>query len=131
VRWSILKLTFDLLPTTMTFSIEQLGEIDNTVTPWCLGKVPPHLKHQIDHDYEIVGQAVTIFEVRPAWRGKPGEITRRPFAKFRFIKTSELWHIYWMRQTGKWNAYQPASVACSLDDALKIVDKDVYGCFFG
>jgi hypothetical protein len=115
----------------MAFSNDELGMLDNTVGTWCLGKVPPHLKPQVDYDYEITGQAVTLFEVRPAWRGKPGEITRRAFAKFRYIRSSELWHIYWMRQTGKWNAYQPAAVTISLDEALKVVDEDIYGCFFG
>ena len=40
----------------MTFSIEQLGEIDNVVGKWCVARVPPELKSQIDHDYEIDGQ---------------------------------------------------------------------------
>lgn len=47
----------------MTFSIEQLGEIDKVIGQWCLARVPPELKSQIDHDYEIDGQAVTLFEV--------------------------------------------------------------------
>ena len=46
--WSILKLAFDSLATTMTFSIEQLGEIDNVVGKWCVARVPPELKSQID-----------------------------------------------------------------------------------
>lgn len=115
----------------MAFTTEDLGDIDNTMSPWCLEKVPPHLKSKIDHDYEIDGQSVTVFEVRPAWRGEPGEKTRRAFAKFRFIKSSELWHIYWMRQSGKWHAYEQAPIACSLDEALDVVDTDTYGCFFG
>jgi len=36
----------------MTFSIEQLGEIDNIVDKWCVARVPPELKSQIDHDYD-------------------------------------------------------------------------------
>lgn len=49
----------------MAFSIEDLGDIDLTVGPWCLHKVPPELKKQVDHDYEVHGQSVTIFDVRP------------------------------------------------------------------
>jgi Protein of unknown function (DUF3024) len=115
----------------MAFSIEVLGEIDLIVGQWCLEKLPPHLKQQIDHDYEIDGQAVTIFEVRPLWRGQPGEKTRRAFARFRYVKSTELWQIYWMRQTGKWQRYEPAPDACSMEEVLEIMDADHYGCFFG
>ena len=78
----------------MAFSIEDLGHIDLIVGQWCLQKVPPHLKQQVDHDYEISGQSVTIFEVRPRWRGQPREMTRHGFAKFLYVKSSELWNIY-------------------------------------
>ena len=53
----------------MAFSLEDLGDIDLTIGQWCLDKVPPELKKQVDHDYEVDGQSVTIFEVRPLWRG--------------------------------------------------------------
>lgn len=115
----------------MTFSIEQLGEIDNVVGKWCVARVPPELKSQIDHDYEIDGQAVTLFEVRPMWRGAPGEITRSPFVRLRQAKTTGIWKIYWRRQTGKWELYVPASTAKNLTVALAIVEADQYGCFFG
>jgi len=32
----------------MTFSIQQLGEIDNVVGKWCVARLPPELKSQID-----------------------------------------------------------------------------------
>lgn len=115
----------------MAFSIEDLGDIDLTIGQWCLHKVPPELKRQIDYDYEVDGQSVTIYEVRPLWRGQPHEVTRRAFAKFRYVKSSELWHIYWMRQSGQWNAYEPASAACSLEEALDVIEMDSCGCFFG
>lgn len=121
----------NLINQHMAFSIQNIGEIDRIVGRWCLEQVPPEIKNQIDHDYEIDGQSVTIFEVRPLWRGHPGEFTRRPFAKFRYVKSSELWHIYWMRQTGKWHTYEPDSVARNLKSVLNIIQLDNYGCFFG
>ncbi len=39
--------------------------------------------------------------------------------------------MYWMRQTGKWGSYEPASAACGLEEALDIIELDKYGCFFG
>jgi hypothetical protein len=117
--------------TIMAFSIEDLGDIDLTIGQWCLDKVPPEHKKQIDYDYEVDGQSVTIFEVRPLWRGQAGQTTRRPVVKFRYVKSSELWRIYWMRQNGKWESYEPASAACRLEEALDIIELDNYGCFFG
>ena len=115
----------------MAFSIEQLGEIDKVIGQWCVARVSPELKSQIDHDYEIDGQAVTLFEVRPMWRGAPGELTRNPFVRFRQAKTTGIWKIYWRRQTGKWELYAPAPTAKNLTVALAIVEADQHGCFFG
>ena len=115
----------------MAFSIEQLGEIDSVIGQWCVARVPPAIKNQIDHDYEVDGQAVTLLEVRPMWRGAPGEFTRSPFARFRYVRSSAIWKIYWRRQTGKWDLYKPSPSAKNLTVALAIIEVDHYGCFFG
>lgn len=115
----------------MAFSIEEMARIDHLVGDWCIQRVPPELKNKIDHDYEINGQAVIIFEVRPLWRGKPSEITSSPFVKFSYIKASNYWQIYWFRASGKWQSYEPDPVARNLESALEIVETDRYGCFFG
>ena len=103
----------------MAFSIEKIGRIDHLVGDWCVQRVPAELKSKIDHDYEINGQAVTILEVRPLWRGKTGELTRRPFAKSRYVKTGGFWQLYWMRASGKWQTYRPEPIAKDLESVLK------------
>ena len=115
----------------MAVSIEELGKIDHIVGDWCIQRVPPEIKNKLDHDYEVDGQSVTLFEVRPLWRGQPGEVIRSPYAKFRYVKTSGLWQIYWRRASGKWQAYEPDPVARDIEDVLKIIEADRYGCFFG
>ena len=115
----------------MALSIEVIGEIDQVVGRWCLTRVPPHLKKSVDYDYEIDGQTVTIIEVRPAWQGSPGEITRRPIARFRLVKVTGQWQIYWMRSSGKWQSYEPMFRASELVDCLTVLETDNYGCFFG
>jgi hypothetical protein len=79
----------------------------------------------------VDGQAVTLLEVRPMWRGPPGEFTLSPFARFRFVKSSSIWKIYWRRQTGNWDLYKPSPSAKNLTVALAIIEADHYGCFFG
>ena len=78
----------------MTLSIEDIGEIDQVVSQWCLTRVPAHLKQSINYDNEIDGQAVTILEVRPAWRGAPGDVTRTPIARIRLAKVTGFWKIF-------------------------------------
>ena len=115
----------------MPLSIEQLGEVDNVIGHWCLARVQPEIKSQLDYDYEVDGQAVTVFEVRPLWRGKPGEILRNPFARMRYVKVRASWQIYWMRASGKWQSYEPDPTARDLKAALAIITRDEYRCFFG
>ena len=115
----------------MTLSIESEVEIDNLVGSWCLARVEPHLKHSIDFDYEIDGQAVTIYEVRPVWRGPPGDKSRLPIARLRFVKTIGRWKLFWMRATGKWISYEPVPEVKTLKEGLLVIESDRYGCFFG
>ena len=115
----------------MALSIETLADIDHLIGQWCLNRVPPHLKDQLDNDYEVQGQAVILVEVRPVWRGPPGEKTRRPYVKFRYYKSRNSWQIYWMRASGKWELYEPQPFARDLKHALAIIEADPYGCFFG
>lgn len=49
----------------MAFSVEKLWEIDLTIYQWWRNKVPPELKKQVDHKYEVIRQSLTIFKVRP------------------------------------------------------------------
>ena len=115
----------------MAFSIEQLGEIDSVIGQWCVLRVPPKLKNQIDHDYEVDGQSVTLLEVRPLWRGPAGEFTRSPFVKLRYVKSGAIWKIYWRRQSGKWDLYAPSPSAKNITVAMAIIDADHHACFFG
>ena len=49
----------------MTFSIEQLGEIDNVVGKWCVARVPPELKSQIDQVLFCHEQDRNFEQMRP------------------------------------------------------------------
>jgi len=41
-----------------------------------------------------------------------------------------VWKIYWMRGNLQWDAY-PAPPTGTLKAALKLIDGDKYGCFYG
>ncbi len=74
---------------------------------------------------------MTLLEVRPLWLGKQREVTKSPYAKFRYVQTGGLWQIYWRRASGNWHAYEPDPVASDLVEVLKIIEADRCGCFFG
>jgi len=91
----------------------------------------PHIRPELDLGFRIAGQSVEIFEVRPRWRGKPGETMEHPVAKATYVKSRELWRIYWMRADLKWHSYPPVPHVGSVERFLALVAEDKHACFFG
>jgi hypothetical protein len=91
---------------------------------------PPHIRPELDIGYRVEGQSVLLFEMRPTWR-EPSTKIESPVAKFTYVKTSGIWKIYWMRADLKWHSYQPHPEVDDIEDFLKVVDADEYGCFWG
>ena len=58
---------------------------------------PPHIRPELDLTFRINGQSVAIIEVRPRWKGEPGETMEHPVAKATYVKTQELWRVFCMR----------------------------------
>ncbi len=48
--------------------------------------------------------------------------------KIQCIKSRNIWKLYWMRSDLKWHGYDEYP---SLEAAIKEIDKDPDGCFFG
>lgn len=91
---------------------------------------PPHLREQVDLGFELTNQSVELFEVRPDW-SDPTKTARTPIAKATFVRTRNIWRVYWMRRDLRWHSYEPRPVVDDLVDFLETVDADDYGCFFG
>lgn len=88
------------------------------------------IRRKLDYGYSWNGQTAILFEIRPQWNDLTN-ILELPFAKLRFVKSSELWKLYWMRGSGKWEAYEPKPESPTLQLLLDEIDHDGYGCFFG
>ena len=114
----------------MAFSELDLKRIDNCVGAFCRRRTRPDLADELRLDYVIEGHSVILFEERPDWR-EPAERMQRPFAKLRFVRTTGLWTLYWMRADLKWHAYQPAAPSTDLGALVDVVDRDEYCAFFG
>lgn len=91
---------------------------------------PEHLREKIDIDYKIDNQSVIIFEVRPHWKDT-GKVTESPIVKTTWVKTQQVWKIFWMRSDLKWHQYEPVPRVKTLTEFIQVVDDDKYGCFWG
>jgi hypothetical protein len=90
----------------------------------------PHLRNQLDFGFRFDGKSVELFEIRPLWN-KPDTKIEEPIAKATYVKTQELWKVYWQRADLKWHRYDPDPTVDTLEAFLEIVKKDEYACFFG
>jgi hypothetical protein len=91
---------------------------------------PAYIRNELDLDFRIKGQSVEIFEISPAWR-EPGVKIESPVAKSTYIKTKQIWKIYWQRADLKWHRYDPDPEVKTIEQFLEVVEQDEYGCFYG
>jgi len=61
----------------------------------------------------------------------PKEKIEEPVAKVTYLKSQNLWKVYWQRADLKWHRYDPDPEVDSIADFIKIVECDEFGCFFG
>ncbi|UBM61326.1 DUF3024 domain-containing protein [Candidatus Sulfidibacterium hydrothermale] len=88
------------------------------------------IRTQLDFGYSYDGKIVEIYEIRPLWNN-PAETQNIPFVKIRFYKSKQLWNLYWMRASGKWELYKPFSKSTCIDKIIGVIREDKHGCFFG
>ena len=116
----------------MAFSEIEAAKIKKLVRAFIESRRPaPHIRPKLDLGFRIMGQSVEIFEIRPVWRGKPGEKYEEPVAKATYVRTIDRWRIFWMRADLKWHGYAPAPEVKAVEDFLAVVDEDAHACFWG
>jgi hypothetical protein len=59
---------------------------------------PAHLRSKLDLGFRVSGQSVVIFEIRPVWRGRPGEKHEHGAAKATYVKSTNHWKVFWLRR---------------------------------
>jgi len=115
----------------MAFSELDIKRIENAMKEFLTKhRPPPHIRAELDIGYRVIGQSVEIFEIRPQW-DNPTIIREHPFAKATYVRTQNLWKVFWKRSDLKWHGYEPVSTVKSIAEFLAAVDADPYGCFFG
>lgn len=91
---------------------------------------PEDIRDEIDINYVVDGQSVTVIEIQPDWQDNLKKI-ERPIAKATWIKATSNWKIFWMRGDLKWHAYEPRPTAKNLKIFVKVLEEDDHGCFWG
>ena len=116
----------------MTFSEFEKARYTKLLTSFVDKRRPPaHLRAKVDLAFRVTERSVEIFEVRPAYLGKPGELMESPVAKSTFVQSRNAWKLYWMRQDLKWHSYEPNPYFKSIEEVIEVVDRDEMCCFFG
>lgn len=91
---------------------------------------PPHIRPELDVGYRLADQSVEILEIRPQWNDK-SIIREHPVAKATYVRSQNVWKIFWVRADRKWHGYKTDATVATIEDFLKIVDADEDGCFWG
>ena len=94
----------------MAFNDIDHHKIKKAVGGLCEQRTPAHLKDKLRFEYEIEGQNVIIYEVRPAIR-REGEFTKMPLAKLTYVNSQKIRKLYWKRESGKWENDEPKDSA--------------------
>lgn len=97
---------------------------------WSKRRPPLHLRDKVREGQRISGQSIELFLVRPVWNDPTREV-EQPIAKITWVQTRRTWRLFWHRADLKWHRYPPVPATTSLERALKIIDEDANGCFFG
>ena len=63
---------------------------------------PENLRDKLDLGYEIAGQTVSIYEIRPR-PDNSKEIMHSAIAKTTFVRAKNYWQVYWQRANLKLN----------------------------
>jgi hypothetical protein len=91
---------------------------------------PVEMRTKLDLGYHIKDYSVVIFEIRPLW-SNPDKTIEEPVAKATYVKSANVWKIYWQRSDLKWHRYDMDPEVDSFEEFLGIVDADEYCCFWG
>lgn len=114
-----------------TFSEFETKRFTKLVEDYIESRRPPlEIRDQIDLGFRIAGRSVEIREIRTAF-DNPQQKIEEAVAKATYVASRQCWKLYWKRADLRWHRYEPQSEVKRLEDFLKIVERDEFGCFFG
>lgn len=116
----------------MAFSEVEAARVKKAIDAFMQEHRPPtRIRAKLDCGTRIAGHSVELFEIRPAFGGKPGETMEHAIAKTTFVRSRGVWRVFWMRRDLKWHGYEPMPEVKSAYAFFKLVAQDAHACFFG
>jgi DUF3024 family protein len=100
------------------------------IARYCEAKVPAHLRDEARVEMGVRGGSVTIFDCRPPWHEKLTEWSKVPVAQLRYDEATHTWLLYFADRNSRWHRYDDLG-PCSVAEALKEIDADPTGIFWG
>lgn len=97
---------------------------------WAKRRPPLRLRDKVREGQRIEGYEIELFLVRPRFSDPTQEI-EESIAKARYVKSRNVWQVFWKRADLKWHRYAPQPEVKSLESFLRLVDQDANGCFWG
>ncbi|WP_010255373.1 DUF3024 domain-containing protein [Myroides injenensis] len=82
----------------------------------------------IDFEFTSKNNVFELYCVRPAFFD-PSLVIRLPYAKFKYVKTQNIWKLYWKLANGKWTSYDKLPESDDLLVILNEIKEDPLGCF--
>lgn len=116
----------------MAFTENEISEYTATIEKhfWARHRPSLHLRDQIREGQRFTDQSIELFFVRPVFR-LPGQWVEEPIAKIKFIRSRNVWQLFWKRADNQWHRYPPKAEVKTLASALKVIHEDAHHCFFG
>ncbi|PYM24376.1 MAG: hypothetical protein DMD80_23995 [Candidatus Rokuibacteriota bacterium] len=114
----------------MALTEVQRAQVDKLLTAYCAKRVPPAVQPKVRLGYRIEGNAVILFEERPAFQ-PPHDWQELVIAKFTYVGTKREWQLYCQHRDLRWHSYQALPAASSFAKLLDEVDADPTGIFWG
>jgi hypothetical protein len=97
---------------------------------WAKHRPPLHLRDKVREAQRIEGYEIELFLMRPLFSDPTRQI-EESIAKARYVKSRDVWQVFWKRADMKWHRYAPRPEVKSFEGFLKLVDEDANGCFWG
>jgi hypothetical protein len=97
---------------------------------WSRRRPPLHLRDKIREGQRLEGFNIELFFARPSFFN-PGQVIEEDIARIQWVRARRVWKLYWKRADLKWHSYRPHPVTATLAEALRVIDDDASGCFFG
>jgi hypothetical protein len=114
----------------MPFNEIELHKIEKVVGGFCNDFIPAHARTQIKLFYTVRGYEVKIIESRSAYI-KSRKWNDTFIARLKHDPKTMLWHLYWMRASGRWQVYPDLIPTKDLESLVNEIKNDPHRAFWG